>query len=148
MPVEADEVERFHATLRRLVAVTAVSTALAPLADFPRNTYSLPGNFGDLPHALLCRSEHELPGEVWVKTELQLAHDEKGWLTLEFLAWWVRDQSCAGDQIQLRPMALPPTAYVKQLGVTLKFIVDQFVICDPGNQQNALTLLRDRTTSL
>ena len=29
----------------------------------------------------------------WGATEFELSRDEPGWLTLEFLAWWVRDLS-------------------------------------------------------
>ena len=36
------------------------------------------------------------------------------WLTLEFLAWWVRDQSRGGELIQMRPVALPPKGAQKK----------------------------------
>src|SRR5262245_22136989 len=122
------EVAAFHKALERLVAVADVSTGLNWLVDFPPETYSLPAELGDLPHALLRRTNGGLKNEAWANTEFSLSPDEAGWLTLEFLAWWVRDLSRGREQIQLRPMALPPVAYEVQLGTTLKFIIDHFVI--------------------
>ena len=57
-----------------------------------------------------------------------LDRSPQAWLTIEFLAWWVRDWGRAGHQIQMRPMALPPKAYEIQLGRTLKFFIEYFVI--------------------
>src|SRR5262245_49695086 len=142
------EVEAFHAALRRLVAVGEVTTGLKVLAEYEPRTYSLPGEFGDLPHAMLRRTGGGLPDEAWANTEFELAKDAGGWLTLEFLAWWVRDCSRAGEQIQLRPMALPPKAYEVQLGHTLKFIIDQFVICPSGDKEAAFQLMQERADSL
>ena len=109
---------------------------------------SLPAEFGDLPHALLRRTDGAREDEAWANTEFCLSRDEAGWLTLEFLAWWVRDLSRSGAQIQLRPMALPPIAYEVQLGGTLKFIIDQFIICPKGDKAVALTTMRERAESL
>src|SRR4051812_34450257 len=97
------EVEAFHRALRRLAAVSDVTTGLKALKDFPPDTYSLPAEFGDLPHALLRRTDGGLKNEAWANTEFSLTPDEAGWLTLEFLAWWVRDSSRGGVQTQLRP---------------------------------------------
>ena len=41
------------------------------------------------------------------------------------------------QQVQLRPMALPPKAYEVQLGRTLKFIIDQFIVCPQGKKTTA-----------
>jgi hypothetical protein len=142
------QVEAFHRAMRRLVAVTDVTTGLKDLGQYTPNTYSFPGEFGDLPHALLRRTGGGLAGEAWANTEFELTHDEAGWLTLEFLAWWVRDLSRSGHQIQLRPMALPPKAYDVQLGHTLKFIVDQFVTCPDGDKDAALRMMREHADSL
>jgi hypothetical protein len=142
------EVEAFHRAMRRLVAVREVTTGLKGLAGLGPETYSLPGEFGDLPHALLRRTGGGLADESWANTEFELTRDEAGWLTLEFLAWWVRDLSRSGQQIQLRPMALPPKAYEIQLGGTLKFIIDHFVICPAGDNQVALQMMQERADSL
>ena len=141
------EVVAFHAALERLVTVSEVSTGLKMLADYPPETYSFPAEFGDLPHALLRRTEGGLENEAWANTEFCLSRDEAGWLTLEFLAWWVRDLSRSGEQIQLRPMALPPVAYEVQLGGTLKFIIDHFVI-RPDGPAAALAVMQERADSL
>jgi hypothetical protein len=141
-------VAAFHNAMERLVAVTEVTTGLKALADYPPDTYSFPAEFGDLPHALLRRTDGGLDGELWANTEFTLSRDEAGWLTLEFLAWWVRDLSRSGEQIQLRPMALPPVAYEVQLGGTLKFIIDHFVISPDGTAAPVLAILRDRADSL
>jgi hypothetical protein len=142
------EVESFHQAMQRLVAVQQVDTGLKDLSSYTPDTYSFPGEFGDLPHALLRRSGGGLENEAWANTEFELSRDEAGWLTLEFLAWWVRDLSRAGEQIQLRPMALPPKTYTVQLGRTLKFIIDQFIVCDNGNNDVALEVMQKRANSL
>lgn len=104
--------------------------------------------FGDLPHALLRRTKGGLKDEAWANTEFELSRDEAGWLTLEFLAWWVRDLSRAGEQIQLRPMALPPKAHEVQLGRTLRFIMDHFIVCPGGDTDVALEVMQERADSL
>lgn len=144
------QVEALHNAMRRLVAVREVTTGLKNLASYTPETYSLPGEFGDLPHALLRRTDGGLKNEAWAHTEFELTRDEAGWLTLEFLAWWVRDHSRSGDQIQLRPMALPPKAYDVQLGRTLKFIIDHFVIFPDGAKDNnpALQMMQELADSL
>jgi hypothetical protein len=144
------QVEALHNAMRRLVAVQEVTTGLKNLASYTPETYSFPGEFGDLPHALLRRTSGGLKNEAWANTEFELTRDEAGWLTLEFLAWWVRDLSRSGDQIQLRPMALPPKAYEVQLGRTLKFIIDHFVIFPDDSEDNsaAFEMMQERADSL
>jgi hypothetical protein len=142
------EVAAFHAALERLVAVSDVTTGLKALADYPPRTYSFPAEFGDLPHALLRRTDGGLKDEAWANTEFGVSRDEAGWLTLEFLAWWVRDSSRGGEQIQLRPMALPPVGYEVQLGGTLKLIIDHFVICPKGDLTPALAMMQERANFL
>ena len=142
------QVEAFHAAIRRLVAVREVTTGLKWLKDYEPRTYSLPGEFGDLPHALLRRTKGGLKDEAWANTELELTPNKAGWLTLEFLAWWVRDCSRGGELIQMRPMALPPKGYEVQLGRTLKFIIDHFAVCPKGDPAPALAMMQDRASSL
>jgi hypothetical protein len=140
------QVEAFHEAIRRLVAVKEITTGLKDLTLYTTDTYSLPAEFGDLPHALLRRTGGGLENEAWANTELTLSRDESGWLTLEFLAWWVRDLSRSGKQIQLRPMALPPKANEVQFGETLKFILDQFAICD--DDEPPLRMIQERADFL
>jgi hypothetical protein len=142
------QVEAFHKALRRLAAVQDVLTGLKDLSSYTPDIYSFPGEFGDLPHALLRRTGGGLKDEAWAHTEFVLSRDEAGWLTLEFLAWWVRDLSRSHEQIQLRPMALPPKAYEVQLGRTLKFIMDHFIVCPGENSEAALEVMQGRADSL
>lgn len=142
------EVLAFHKAMKRLVAVTGVATGLKDLSQYPASTWSLPGEFGDLPHALLRRTKGGRKFEAWANTEFELTKDKAGWLTLEFLAWWVRDLSRSGEQIQLRPMALPPVSGRVQLGSTLKFIIDHLIICPEGEVAAALEVLQQRADSL
>jgi hypothetical protein len=141
------EVEAFHAALKRLAAVDQVDTGLKSLAQFGPETYSMPGEFGDIPHALLRRSNGGLPNEAWANTEITLTRDEAGWLTLEFLAWWVRDQSRGGELIQMRALALPPKGREVQLGRTLKFVIDHFAVC-PDEASPMLRLFKARAADL
>jgi hypothetical protein len=141
------EVEAFHVALKRLAGVTEVDTGLKALSQFGPETFSLPGEFGDMPHALLRRSNGGLPDEAWANTEVVLSRDEAGWLTLEFLAWWVRDQSRGGELIQMRPMALPPKGFDVQLGRTLKFVIDHFATC-PDSPAPMLELIGSRAADL
>lgn len=143
------EVAAFQNTLERFVSVREVYVGLKGLGGYTPDTYSFPGEFGDLPHALLRRTDGGLEDEAWANVEFELVRDEAGWLTLEFLAWWVRDLSRSGGQVQLRPMALPPQLGAQvQLGGTLKFIIDQFVVCPGGDKAAALAMLQSRADSL
>jgi hypothetical protein len=142
------QVQAFHDALRRFVAVADVDTGLNAVDEIETSAYSLPGEFGDLPHALLRRTDGGLPNEAWANTEFTLSRDDSGWLTLEFIAWWVRDLSRSGDQIQLRPIALPPKAFDVQLGHTLKFIIDHFVITDGESPTAMLDIFAERAESL
>ncbi|TWT81667.1 hypothetical protein CA13_31200 [Planctomycetes bacterium CA13] len=142
------QVQAFHDALQRFVAVRDVDTGLKAVDEIETSVYSLPGEFGDFPHTLLRRTDGGLPNEAWAHTEFTLTADSNGWLTLEFLAWWVRDLSRSGDQIQLRPMALPPKAHEIQLGHTLKFIIDHFAITDGQSPAAVLDLLAERAKSL
>ena len=55
----------------------------------------------------------------------------------------------SGHQVQLRPMALPPQLGEQvQLGGTLNFILDQFVVCPGGDKAAAPTMLQERADSL
>ena len=99
-----------------------------PLAGIEPSHLSLPGEFGDLPQAAIMRTNGGREKEVMIQTEVILDRSPEAWLTLEFLAWWVRDWGRSGHEIQMRPMALPPKAYEIQLGRTLKFFIEYFVI--------------------
>ncbi|ESA36762.1 hypothetical protein N836_05865 [Leptolyngbya sp. Heron Island J] len=144
-----DQVKVFHQALYRFRGVMEVNTGLKPLDKIPVKDYALPGKMGDLPHALLYRTQGGLANEAWANTDVILSYDRAGWLTLEFLAWWVREQSRSGEQIQMRPQALSPVAGENiQLGQTLKFVVDHFCILSDQNPEAMLTMLAVRGNSL
>jgi hypothetical protein len=142
------QVEASHEAMRRLVAVGEVTAGPGDLAKPGPETCSFPVEFGDLPHALLRRTEGGPTEERWANTEFGLSRDEAGWLTLEFLAWWVRDLSRAGEQFPMRPLALPPETYEVQFGRTLEFIIDRFIHCPGGELTPALERLQDPAESL
>ncbi|MEO0868535.1 MAG: hypothetical protein AAFY17_08815 [Cyanobacteria bacterium J06642_11] len=126
-----------------------VNTGIKQLDRISLEEYSLPGAMGDLPHALLRRTEGGLSNEAWANTDVILSYDRAGWLILEFLSWWVRDESRGGEQIQMRPQALPPQADGQiQLGQTLKFVMDHFCCLPDRTPAPMLDLLEMRGESL
>lgn len=144
-----EQVAVFHQALYRFRGVVEVNTGLKPLAQISLADYGVPGKLGDLPHALLRRTQGGLLHEAWANTDIILSYDRAGWLTLEFLAWWVRDQSRSGEQIQLRPLALSPLAEEEiQLGQTLKFVIDHFCLLPDKSPGPMLTLLAARGQAL
>ena len=143
------QVTYFHDALYRFRGVVEVNTGLKRLDKVPLEDYRLPGKMGDLPHALLRRTRGGLANEAWANTDVILSYDRAGWLTLEFFAWWIRDQSRAGQQIQMRPQALIPLADNEiQLGHTLKFVIDHFCMLSNSSPETMLAVLEERGKSL
>lgn len=144
-----NQVKSFHQALYRLRGVVEVNTGLKLLDKVPVDSYSIPGKMGDLPHALLRRTQGGLTNEAWANTDVILSYDRAGWLTLEFLSWWVRDQSCSGEQIQIRSQALTPLVGEEiQLGHTLKFVIDHFCLLPDQRPEPMLALLEVRGQAL
>ncbi len=83
-----------------------------------------------------------------IQTEVVLDRSPEAWLSLEFLAWWVRDWGRSGHEIQMRPMALPPKAYEIQLGRTLKFFIEYFVIEDSDSYEKTLAVAGEMGESI
>lgn len=110
------------------------------LAQFQPEHLSLPGEFGDLPQAVIRRTNGGREGEVMLQTEVILDRSPGAWLTIEFLAWWARDWGRSGHDIQMRPMALPPKAYEIQLGRTLKFFIEYFAIEEGDSFEKTLAV--------
>lgn len=137
MSVYPSQVQRFHDVLAGLPGVRNVDLSIRSLAGLGEQELSFPGAFGDLPHLALRRTKGGLPNEMLVAAEVRFAQDFSGWITLEFLAWWVRDLSRSGRWVQMRPLALPPVAYGTQLGRTLKFVIE-FFFTDPGEGNASL----------
>jgi hypothetical protein len=109
---------------------------------------SLPGEFGDLPQAIIMRTGGGRKNEVMIQVEVILDRSPGAWLSIEFLAWWVRDWGRSGHEIQMRPMALPPKAYEIQLGRTLKFFIEYFVIEDGDSYDKTLAVAAEMGKSI
>ncbi len=54
------EVKAFHDAMLRIPGVVDVTTGLKDLSEFTPDTYTLPGDFGDLPHALAASNQRRL----------------------------------------------------------------------------------------
>jgi hypothetical protein len=62
------QVQAVHDAMLRFPGIVAVTTGLKDLAEFTPDTYSLPGEFGDLPHALLRRTNGGLENDALANT--------------------------------------------------------------------------------
>ncbi len=131
-----------------LPGVVACFCGPKPLEGFDPSHLSLPGEFGNLPQAVIMRTNGGRIKEVMIQTEVILDRSPEAWLTLEFLAWWVRDWGRSGHEIQMRPMALPPKAYDIQLGRTLKFFIEYFVIEDGESYDKTLAVAGEMGASI
>jgi hypothetical protein len=129
-----EPVERFTNALKALAGVSEVSAGLRALDGMDLRVLTFPGEFGDLPHAAIRRTNGGLKDEFLVTAELRFTQDYTGWIALEFLAWWVRDLSRSGKVVQMRPLALPPVAYGTQLGRTLKCVIELFFVTPAGDR--------------
>ncbi|TWT38787.1 hypothetical protein [Blastopirellula retiformator] len=119
-----------------------------PLMDVSPDDLSLPGEFGDLPQVAIRRTGGGQADEVLLQIEIIFDRSAGAWLSLEFLAWWVRDWARGGQPIQMRPMALPPKAYEIQLGRTLKFFIEYFVIEEDDNYAKTLGIASEIAESI
>ena len=130
-PAYPSEIQAFHDALSRLRGVYEVSSGIETLDGITQDDLRFV-EWGHLPIGALRRTGGGLAGEALVQFEFCLSPDASGWRSLEFLAWWTRDAARGGEQIQMRPYALPPRlADVAQLGQTLRFHIDLFI---PGGQ--------------
>jgi len=123
-----DTVQALYDAIEHLPGVRSVEMHIQPLSGITTADLGLPGEYADLPHALLQRTAGGKPGEKLVAAEITFGQDKDGWTSLEFLAWWVRDLSRSGIAVQLRPVALPPRGFGLQLGRTLRFLMEFFFI--------------------
>lgn len=120
-------IEQFHQTLLQLKGITEVESGVENLEpiDSEMLGYSACAH---MPHAALLRTGGGLQQEVLIQFELVTDYSTESFLSLEFLAWFIRDCARGGTKVQLRPFALPPeTPLGRQLGTTLKWHIDLFV---------------------
>jgi hypothetical protein len=142
------EVQKLIDAISALPGVAGCFCAPKPLADIEPDDLSLPGEYGDLPQVAIRRSGGGRDLEVLIQTEVIFDRSAGAWLSLEFLAWWVRDWARSGHEIQMRPMALPPKAYEIQLGRTLKFFIEYFVIEEGEEYQKTLEVASEMGDSI
>ncbi len=135
------QVQALVDAISALPGVAACFCGPKPLAEIETSDLSLPGEFGDLPQAAIIRTNGGRENEVIIQTEVIFDRSLNAWLSIEFLAWWVRDWGRSGHEIQMRPMALPPQAYEIQLGRTLKFFIEYFVIEDGNSYDKTLEII-------
>jgi len=119
-----------------------------PLADIEPSDLSLPGEFAELPQVAIMRTNGGGDNEVMIQTEVIFDRSPGAWVSLEFLAWWVRDWARSGHQIQMRPTALPPKAYEIQLGRTLKFFIEYFLVEDTDSYDKTLEVAGEMGASI
>lgn len=121
-------VQRLHDTIASLPGVRSVELGIQRIEEISVHALSLPGEFADLPHVAIRRTKGGRKDEALVTATIVFEQSRPGWVALEFLAWWVRDLSRGGEQVQMRALALPPVGYDTQLGRTLRFVIEWFFI--------------------
>ncbi|MCB9952761.1 MAG: hypothetical protein H6824_17440 [Planctomycetaceae bacterium] len=131
-----------------LPGVAACFCSPKPLENLDPHHLSFPGDFGSYPQAIILRTNGGREKEVMIQTEVIFDRSPDAWLSLEFLAWWVRDWGRSGHEIQMRPMALPPQAYEIQLGRTLKFFIEYFVIEEGDSYDKTLAIAGEMGESI
>ncbi len=142
------EIEDFHQALQQLKGIGDVCSGIDQLDGIQTSDFSFP-DYGHLPLAALLRTNGGLPNELIIQFEFTIDKSPESLVSLEFISWFVRDQSRNGKQVQLRTFALPPqTAAGRQLGNTLKFHIDCFFEETTGSLQPVLDRIADMSKSL
>ena len=142
------QVQQLVDAISALPGVAGCFCSPKPLEDIGPDDLSLPGEFGDLPQVAVRRTNGGIENEVMIQTEVIFDRSPEAWVSLEFLAWWVRDWGRSGHNIQMRPMALPPKAYEVQLGRTLKFFIEYFLIEETENYATTLGVAAEMAESI
>lgn len=140
------EVMRLINTVETIPGVEEANVGKIYLPDVNASDLSLPGVYADLPIAAIRRTNGGLPDELLLSIDFSIFKDQAGLKALEFLAWWVRDQSRSGENMQLRAIGLPPMAgETKQLGETLRFTIDWFYV-NPAQDIDAVLKALDEAS--
>ena len=112
------EIEQFQQTLTSLKGIENVSSGIDNLEEVKAENLSAV-EFSHLPLAALLRTNGGLENEILLQFEFTIDKTTESLISLEFLSWFIRDQSRGGIKLQLRPFALPPQIGEKrQLGQT------------------------------
>jgi len=143
------EVSRLISAVSSVIGTTEVEVDKTYLPEVEVSDLSLPGAYADLPIAMLRRSKGALPEEQLLSINFRIERNEAGLKALEFLSWWVRDQSRGGTNMQIRSIGLPPIAGDrKQLGSTLRFTIDWFYASATSNMQEVLAAMGSKAKEL
>lgn len=141
------EIEHLHTVLSSLPGLVEISSDICGLHGLKSEQLELP-EFARLPLGAIRRTLGGLDGEALVQTEFRVEPFALYPKTIEFLAWFVRDQSRGGVSIQLRPFALPPQAgELVQLGTSLLWQIDFFCIVPKGDVSGVHLATIDRIAS-
>ena len=119
-------IQMFLNNILKLKGVTSVESSIENLEEITNETLGLYG-YAHMPHAALARTNGGLENEILCQFKFFIEKSETGLDSLEFIAWFFRDQARSGKKVQVRPFALPPdTAYGRQFGSSLRFHIDIF----------------------
>lgn len=142
------EIEDFHQALGQLKGIRDVCSGIDQLDGIPVADLAS-AHYAHLPLAALLRTKGGLPDELMIQFEFAIDKSPESLISLEFISWFIRDQSRNGKQVQLRPFALPPqTPAGRQLGDTLKFHIDCFFQETTGSLQPVLDRIAEMSQSL
>ena len=120
-------IQMFQNNILKLKGILSVESGIENLEGITNETLGLYG-YAHMPHAALARTDGGLEDEILCQFEFFIEKSETGLDSLEFIAWFFRDQARSGKKIQVRPFALPPdTAYGRQFGSSLRFHIDIFL---------------------
>lgn len=143
-----DDINNFHSTIMRLTGVNEIESGIDNLEPIDSELLKL-SQYAHLPHGTLYRTNGGLVNEVLIQFEFRIDRTIDGLNALEFIAWFIRDRGRGGNQVQLRPFALPPESpYGRQLGTTLKFHIDLFVDIPEDTLEPAFLAIRDMDNAL
>lgn len=121
---EPIEVQRLYAALKSLPDLYGPDSNVSSIWGVDDSVLSSL-DFATFPHALIRWAGGGQKGQALAQFGFRIKPTARGWRTLEFLAWWIRDLARSGHHVQLRPFGLPPEiGGTVQLGETLSFNID------------------------
>ena len=143
------EVAQLIKAIKAIKGISNAGLEKTYLPDIKVSDLSLPGPNADLPIAALRRTKGALAEELLLSINFEVERNESGLKALEFLSWWVRDQSRGGESMQVRSIGLPPMAGTDvQLGRTLRFTVDWFYSNPSQNMKKVLADISEKAKSI
>lgn len=130
-----------------LPGVRVHRSSLQWIGEIDARAMRCPENW-DLPHAALRRTGGGVPGEAIVQFDIGLDGSADGWKACELLAWFVRDLSRAGDDVQLRVLGLPPGSEAHAPGESLRLVLDMLFRHAANDSEIVATHLRQYASDL